>query len=195
MNKLEAGGPEQEGVVAATREAEPREQADKLAPELSEVSLYPQGRESQTQMRDVKPKMVKLIELVKGIEGLDVERSVVERRVGEKGMIRFHAADLSKQYPQDRVHSFEYVEQTDEVEQVKVVAFIDASDGGSFLMSKEGQDGGPWVVDDIYTRDVKVASEKVRWDVDSFIRANRFRELRMAARMVRMLLSGTKETK
>jgi len=190
MNKLEAGGPEQEGVVAATREAEPREQADKLAPELSEVSLYPQGRESQTQMRDVKPKMVKLIELVKSVEGPDVER-----RAGEKGIIRFHAADLSKQYPQDRVHSFEYVEQTDEVEQVKVVAFIDASDGGSFLMSKEGQDGGPWVVDDIYTRDVKVASEKVRWDVDSFIRANRFRELRMAARMVRMLLSGTKETK
>lgn len=160
-----------------------RTEADVLAQELSAVS-----QAEGAQMREIKPKMLELIKRVVELEGTNVEK-----QVGDKGVVRFHAGDPHKPMNQGRLHFFEYVERTEEGEQSKAVAFMDPEDGGSWLMSEREQYGGPWIEDDIFAKDVEAAAKApVGAKGDALIRANRFREMRVAARMARMLLGGAK---
>lgn len=193
-----------------TFEMERWEQADKLAQELSEIGL-----KHGDKLPEVNVKMGKLMELLADLAGQEVEQ-----KVGENGILRFRAADRSKWYSAGGMNSLSYAEKIEGEEKPVVVAFIDKH-GGSSLMQEAGQVRGfivgeavggfgkaeswaeedkytGWLIDEQYRKDM-AAIEKDKWHsvYDPYyapIGANRFREMRMAARMARMLLAGAKET-
>jgi hypothetical protein len=176
-----------------------REQALQLAEELAEVSL-----ERGMNLREINGKMKQLMQPVTELCGNEVAQ-----RVGEKGTVRFLAGELSNAYAGIR-YSLTYSEDVEGSEKPEVIVFVD-SDGGSMLMNKEEQaknlgwkpgaggvgEGDPfhkeldgWMVDDQYQRDLAVAESGQYDKYNASIGANRFRELRLAARLARIILSG-----
>lgn len=181
-----------------------REEAEALAQELSEVSMM-----AGSKLPEVKPRMKKLLDHLKALGG----EKVLEERIGEDGIVRFYPGDKDKPYNEGRFHVLEYLEDTDHGEERKVFTAIDAADGGSMLMDAgEGtmampiQDipgGGTyirpdsgWLMDEEYEKDILWVTKERRGFYDQRyapIGANRLREMRVTARMVRMLLSGEKQ--
>lgn len=175
-----------------------REHAQQLAEELSEISL-----ERGMNLREVNGKMKELMQAVAVLRGNEIEL-----KVGETGTVRFLAGELSKAFKGIR-YSLTYSETVDGQERPEATVFVD-SDGGSMLMNKEGQGKelgwkpgaggvgesdpfhkqlGGWMVDEQYKKDMEVAQSGHYDKYYASIGANRFRELRLAARMARIILS------
>lgn len=195
-----------EAVVGSQIERERMlKEAEALAQELSEVSMV-----AGSELPHVKPRMRRLLELVKEVGG----KEMLEEHVGDNGTVRFYAGDKDKPYNQGRFHILEYVENTDDGEERKAITAIDSRDGGSMLMdATEGTMAMPaddvlgggtyikpdsgWLMDEQYERDIAWVTKDRRQFYDQRyapIGANRLREMRVTARMVRMLLSGDKES-
>ncbi len=165
-----------------SREAQLREHALTLARDLGEA-IY---RDSK--MPQVKEKMRELMELVTQLEGKEVAR-----QVGEDGTVRFHAGDSSKPYRDGRMHSLEYaVKDENGREQVKLLSFVDL-DGGSMVMQREvpAAQNKQWAIDEAYTEDLRSMGTGYHHP-DLPVLINRFRELRLVARMAQLVL-GAKE--
>ncbi|OGN09625.1 MAG: hypothetical protein A3J46_00145 [Candidatus Yanofskybacteria bacterium RIFCSPHIGHO2_02_FULL_41_11] len=181
-----------------------KERAANLAQELSEVSI-----KSGSVMHDEKGKMRELLGLLKRIEGTEIEGQVSDDEV-----LRFRAdAVLFAGTLNAHLDAFTLSIKKGDKEELKALALIDSIDGGSLVMSREGHaknlpfgEGpgglgkgdpfhnrlGGWQADKEYEEDIKYLSANYYFS-DSFILANRFRELRTAARMVQFILGVKKK--
>jgi len=173
---MEQGSPE-------SREAQ-REYAISLARDLSEANF----RDSK--MPQVKRKMTELMELVMQLEGRKVAK-----QIGEDGVVRFYAGNTEKRHLDgSHMHYLEYAVKSDDGrEQAKLASFVD-TDGGSMLMQKDipSRHDRTWATDDAYTEDLKSLGTGY-YHPDLPVLINRFRELRLAARMIQLILGAKEE--
>lgn len=173
------------------REAQLRENAIQLAREVSEANFR------NSEIPQVKRKMMQLMDFIIELEGKDVER-----QIGEDQIVHFHAFDKTDGSYSDSTHDdrrtccvLKYTtKDKDGHEQLKASSFVDC-DGGSRLMESgvpSGQDPA-WAVDDAYTEDLKSLDSGYYNGPNLPILINRFRELRLAARMAQLVLGGKEQ--
>lgn len=150
--------------------------------ELSEVSLRDHLRRQQPIMRtEVQPKMVQLIDLLQKLSG-DVQM----RKIDDRHTVRFRSWDTPAKSP-DELTSLSLTETVDGQEKLRVSAYITRY-GATLLMDAEpGRSQGVWARDSAFEEDIKEINEQ-GLDATYHIIANRYREIRMAARMMRLLL-------